>query len=123
MRLKLDENLGRSVTERLQGAGHDVATVRGQALAGVSDDALFEVCRGEERALVSLDLDFANPMRFDPETTAGIAVLRVPAFPTRTDLDEAATTLLEGLARASLTGRLWVVRRDAIRQYEPGDRS
>ena len=34
-------------------------------------------CGSEARGLVTLDLDFANPLVFPPEDFAGIAVLRV----------------------------------------------
>jgi len=61
VKLKLDENLGRSAQDVLARAGHDVATVPEQSLASATDDSLVEACRAEARALVTLDLDLANP--------------------------------------------------------------
>jgi predicted nuclease of predicted toxin-antitoxin system len=78
VRLKLDENLGLRTARTFAEAGHDVATVAGQGLAGFADVDVLAVCVAEQRALVTLDLDFANPFRFDPSPTAGIAVLRSP---------------------------------------------
>lgn len=75
MRLKLDENIGRRGLALLKSEGHDVMTVREQGLGGTSDERLFEVCRDEERALVTLDRDFGQVMRFPPENSAGIVVL------------------------------------------------
>ena len=62
MRLKLDENLGNRGAEALQAAGHDVATVFGQGLMAASDTELIRVCHDERRCLVTLDLDFSNPL-------------------------------------------------------------
>ena len=73
MRLKLDENLGNRGLSILQAAGHDVFTVALQQLCGATDQELIEKCRHEDRALVSLDLDFANPLRFQPQV--GVAGL------------------------------------------------
>lgn len=76
MRLKLDENLGTRSAALFRRAGHDVATVRDQRLAGAPDRKLIEICRAEGRCLVTLDLDFGNPLLFDPARYSGIAVLR-----------------------------------------------
>lgn len=64
MKLKLDENLGQRPTTILHRAGHDVTTVAQQNISGISDIDLINLCRRESRALVTLDLDFANPLQF-----------------------------------------------------------
>ena len=66
MKFKLDENFGTRGAARLASHGHDVATVASESLWSISDIALIEVCRTEERCLVTMDLDFANPLRFPP---------------------------------------------------------
>lgn len=86
MKLKLDENLGARGVEVLSQAGHDVLTVAEQGLCSTTDRTLIEVCRTEGRCLVTLDLDFANPLVFRPSEYAGIAVLRLPAKPGSQDL-------------------------------------
>lgn len=78
MKLKLDENLGASVCQLMRAAGHDVATVPEQGLCSTSDADLIAHCRREKRALVTLDLDFGNPLVFHPPDYSGIAVLRLP---------------------------------------------
>ncbi|MGH7687109.1 MAG: DUF5615 family PIN-like protein [Candidatus Dormibacteria bacterium] len=65
MRIKLDENLGRRAAEAFRAAGHDVATAHEQQLTSATDQEVFDVCVSEGRLLVSLDIDFANPLRFD----------------------------------------------------------
>ena len=119
MKLKTDENLGNLQIDLLRAAGYDVATVPDQKLAGAEDGAVIEVCRNEHRCLVTLDLDFANPLLFRPEDYHGIAVIRPPHRPSAADLSECVETLIRGLARDPIEGKLWIIQKGRIRQYQP----
>jgi len=118
LKLKLDENLGKPLVAVFQAAGHDAATVPEQELCGATDSDLIERCREEERAIVTLDLDFSNPLLFRPSDYCGIAVLRVSKRASSNELMVLAKTLIEGLAKEKLDRRLWVVELGRIRVYQ-----
>lgn len=119
MKLKLDENLGITGVERLRAAGHDASSVYEQRLASASDRTLIEVCRYESRALITLDLDFSNPLVYPPHEYAGIAVLRLHDPLTTSDILKAIDVLIAGLRDSSLQGKLWIVELGRIRVYQP----
>ena len=77
MKLKLDENVGRRGYGAFQRASHDVSSIHLQNMEGATDPEVFEVCRTEGRVLVTLDLDFSNPLVFDPRPTSCVAVVRL----------------------------------------------
>lgn len=118
MKFKLDENLGNQAAELLRRANHDVATVPGEKLCSSSDFELLKICGAEGRCLVTLDLDFGNPLNFPPKKYAGIAVLRLPNKPALQDLLDAMRTLNAGIARKNIEGQLWVIQPGRIRVYQ-----
>jgi len=91
MKFKLDENFGTRTQKVFRDFGHHVQTVYEESLQGSSDEHLYDACRQEQRCLVTLDLDFANVIRFSPKQLAGIVVIRVPKNP--------SLCLLENLVR------------------------
>ena len=121
MRLKLDENIGGRGIELFRRAGHDVATVTQQGLSSSGDKNLLGVCVSEKRCLVTLDLGFSNPLVFKPSDYEGIAVLRLPPKPTPPDLLTEIRTLIGGLAQREIKGKLWIVQRGKIREYQSLD--
>ena len=123
MIIKLDENLGSRGAAILRAAGHHVTTVAEEGLSSSSDTRLAAVCRSDRKCLVTLDLDFGNPLRFPPSHYAGIAVLRLPHRATSDDLFDTIRTFATGLTRRTVEGKLWIVQRGHIREYqeEPKD--
>jgi predicted nuclease of predicted toxin-antitoxin system len=119
LKLKLDENLGAKCADVLKVAGHDVETVQSHALTSASDDEVIAACRAEARALITLDLDFSNPLIYPPERHSGIAVLRMPARQSYVVLLALVRTLIDALKREDLTGQLWSVEAGRVRIYQP----
>jgi len=115
--LKLDENLAKRGAELLAARGHDVATVREQGMCSAADRLLSAHCASEGRCLVTLDLDFGNPLVFPPRDYAGLAVLRLPHDAAYEDLLNAVRTLADGLDRDEIAGHLWVVQPGRIRVF------
>jgi len=125
VKLKLDENLGLRWVERLTSAGHDVDTVYDEGLQGASDPVVMDAAVQAGRALVTLDLDFSNPLRFPPGETPGIAVLRVSERPGRSEIEAVIERLVQALSAENLTGiltgHLWIVDVTRVRQYQAPD--
>jgi len=117
MNLKLDENLDVRLAVILRQAGHEVATVRDQGLAGSDDQTLYRHCASEARILVTLDLDFANVLRYPPESGSGVIVLRGQddLLPTLRNLTR---TLVGALSAGNPTGQLWIVEAGRVRIHE-----
>lgn len=114
MRFKVDENLHDDVAKLLADAGHDVHTVHEEGLRGATDAIIAEHCRVEERALVSLDLDFADIRTYPPASQPGLIVLRV-ANQSRQHVPKIMSPVVALLATETLTKRLWIVTEAGVR--------
>ena len=121
MKLKLDENFGTRTQSLFRAAGHDVETVYQEDLSGATDRQVYSACIAENRCLVTLDLDFANVLRFPPDRTAGISVIRLPRNPSLPILEQLVRHFLEALEQIPIAGRLWIVEIDRIRIHTEDD--
>jgi len=119
VKVKLDENLDIALVNIISAFGHEVDTVVGEHLGGSTDERLFEKVLTEGMMLVTLDLDFASPIRFPPSSTYGIIVLRPKRSTIRLirAMVEATFRELDGI---SLKGKLWIVEPGRIRVFDPG---
>ena len=118
MKFKLDENLEPGLAALLQQERHDVATVLSQSLSGRPDTEIYGVCGAEGRTLITMDLDFSNPLRFPAANTPGIIILRPPR-PVLSLIRSVFSALPALLRRESPIGQLWIVEPGRLRVHEP----
>ena len=120
MKLKLDENFDARLAPLLTAEGFDTDTVPTEGLSSSPDETIYDTCKAVGRTLITLDLDFSNPIRFPPADTEGIVVVRPP----RGILPLIRATLwgaLPELKTGSIKGKLWIVEMGRIRVYDPDD--
>ena len=87
-----------------------------QQMGGQEDPDIAAVCVNEGRALITLDLDFADIRAYPPRRYPGIVVFRVSSQ-LREDLLDIGVGLLGNLSSA-LQGQLWIVEDTRIRVRE-----
>jgi predicted nuclease of predicted toxin-antitoxin system len=117
VRIKVDENIGKSGVALLRENGHDVLTVRDQQLAGAADELVFQACKAEGRTLITLDRDFGKVPRFPPDQTAGIVVLELGGPGSLDLLHDRLRDFLAITARRSVNGELWIVEPRRVRVH------
>lgn len=121
MRFKLDEYLPLEMKAALAAHQHDSETVADEEMSGSVDPDVMQACRAENRALLTLDLDFSDIRTYPPENCQGIIVFR-PAVQSISALLRLTTRVIALLEHEPLVGRLWIVEdhRVRIREGTPG---
>jgi predicted nuclease of predicted toxin-antitoxin system len=114
MQFRVDENLRDDIAEALRSRGHDTLTVHDQGMRGNPDTRLALVCRADGRAIVTLDLDFANIRDYPPQDYPGLIVLRL-ADQSRPYVLRVFRSVLDLLDREVLAGCLWIVEEHRVR--------
>lgn len=114
LRFKVDENLPVEIATLLQQAGHNALTVMDQRLAGESDTNVAQICKAEDRILVTLDTDFTNIRMYPPQAYPGIMVLRLRQQD-KLNILTVMSRLLPVLTGELLRNQLWIVNESRIR--------
>ena len=114
MRFKVDENLPVEAAKLLCQAGHDAVTVLQQHLSGSADAHVAQFCQQEGRALVTLDMGFADIRAYPPEQFPGLIVLRLKQQDKPYVL-EILTRLMRVFPSEPLEQHLWIVEEKRIR--------
>lgn len=97
-----------------EGAGHEASSILGQSIGGASDPDVAAVCQQEQRALLTLDVDFADLRAHPPEDNHGLVVLRSK----RQDKPHVMGVigrLLPMPKAEQLVGRPWIVEEERVR--------
>jgi predicted nuclease of predicted toxin-antitoxin system len=118
VKIKLDENLGAKIQDLFRASSHDVETVWQEKLSGADDTSVFTACCNEQRCLITLDLDFADPVRFNPKSCGGIIILRIPRHAGSTFIERLAREALFALAKLPFDKELWIVEIGRIRMHQ-----
>ncbi|MBN1399203.1 MAG: DUF5615 family PIN-like protein [Anaerolineae bacterium] len=114
MRLKVDENLPIEVASALRQAGHDAATVVEQHLEGSPDSDIASVCQQEQRALITLDMGFADIRTYPPAQFPGLIVLRLRSQG-KPHILATLDRLMPMLSTEPIENLLWIVDESQIR--------
>jgi predicted nuclease of predicted toxin-antitoxin system len=114
LKFKLDENLPIEAASLFSAAGHDALAVPQQLLGGQPDPNVAAVYRSEGRAVVTLDLDFADIRLYPPTDYPGIVVFRLARLDKHKVL-AALKRLISVLNQEQLAGKLWIAEETRIR--------
>ena len=114
MRFKLDQNLPFEAAALLSEAGYDAMTVYQQQLGRAPDPEIVEVCREENRVLITADLDLSDIRQYPPEESPGLIVLRLKEQ-TRPNQLALLRRVLPLFATTQVIGRLWIVDESKVR--------
>jgi predicted nuclease of predicted toxin-antitoxin system len=114
MRFKVDENLPIDAARLLVLAGHDALHVQDQQLTGAPDTDLIRACQVENRALVTLDIDFANIQQYPPRDYAGLIVMWL-RYQDKKHVMDVIARLIAIVGAEHLRQHLWIVEEDRIR--------
>jgi predicted nuclease of predicted toxin-antitoxin system len=117
MQFKIDENLPIEAAESLRNASHDALTIHDQQMVGDPDPQIAAVCKSEQRAIVTLDLDFSDIRTYPPGEYHGIVVLR-PRTQAKAVVLNLVSQLIPLLDTEPLAGNLWILQETGLRIRE-----
>ncbi|MDH7578890.1 MAG: DUF5615 family PIN-like protein [Bacillota bacterium] len=118
LRFKIDENLPVEIACLLNEAGYEAETVWSEQIQGCSDIKILELCKAENRVLVTLDMDFSDIRRYPPENYRGIILIRTPSQ-SKESVINLFRKIIYLLQRYQLIGCLWIVQENSVRIRGP----
>ena len=117
MQFKVDENLPVEAARLLRDGGHGALTVHDQQMVGLDDSHIASVCRSEQRAILTLDLDFSDIRNYPPSDYHGIVVLR-PRSQSKPAVLRLISQRIPLLDSEPLQGNLWILQENELRIRE-----
>ncbi len=114
MQFKVDENLPIEIAGLLINAEYDAKTINDQRLQGIADPILIDVCKNEDRVLVTLDTDFSDIRTYPPQEFSGIIILRVGSQ-SKEHLIRVFQRIIPLIGQEPLKQHLWIVEETKVR--------
>lgn len=114
MQFKIGENLPYEAAEMLTRAGHNAMTVPEEGLSGATDARIASISQRERRAILTLDVDFADIRTYPPARYPDLIVLRLQRQDKHYVLGMLAR-VIETLGQEPLEKRLWIVEDGRVR--------
>ena len=111
---KIDEHLPIEVAELCRARGFAAATIYEQEMGGADDPRVIDVCQSEKRALISMDLDFADLRTYPPNKYYGLIVLRL-GRQDKHHILHVVPSIFPLLETEPLAGQLWIVDESSVR--------
>ena len=118
MKFLIDADVPLSVGEALKARGHDIVDARSLPGAPLSDDHLYRLIQAQQRVLITRDLDFANLLRYPPNSQCGLIVLRIHRWPSG-EIPTLVEELLTRVEPTTLIGALVIAQPGRYRIHRP----
>jgi len=83
-------------------------------MKGTKDTILIDICKDEDRALVTLDTDFSDIRSYPPQDFSGIIVLRVGSQ-AKQHVIEVLNRIIPLISSEPLKEHLWIVEEMRVR--------
>ena len=116
MKFLVDENLPKSLTQRLREEGHDVIDLRNNGKIGITDEEVMKIAFQNNCILITANYKhFANIIMFPPRNYPGIVVIKMPRAPI-TVMTERAIKAISSLKESDLAHSLIIVELHRIRK-------
>ena len=117
VKFKIDENISKTVAYLLNDNGHDAETVYFEKIAGIKDEDLIELCKSENRCLITLDSDFSDIKKYPPNKYCGIILLKVISQ-SKSEVNNLIKRIIPILNTESIASKLWIVDNEKIKIRE-----
>ena len=114
MRFLADENIFPKVITHLRKLGHDVKGIQESGLSQTTDDKIIDIATKEERTIVTFDKHFGDILRYPPQKSSGIILIRIHP-PLLEDIFHALDNLFKNYHANSFKGRLIVLTKSGYR--------
>ena len=117
MRFLADENIYPQVILFLRRLGHDVHGLQESGLFKITDDKIIDLAIKEERTIITFDKHFGDVLRYPPEKSPGIILIRIHP-PVSDDIFHALKNLFNNYPADTVKGKLIVLSKAGYRIRE-----